>query len=330
MSRETALVTGAAGFVGREVVKLLSEKGYNVKAAVHEQSTISDRLSLPGTTVVKIDLLNTASLVKALEGVDVLYHFAALVDSNRSWEILNKVNVEGTRNLWLSAAANSVKKALYCSSAAVYGLLASSHQPVTEEVKARAIEPYGRSKLLGEIEALKIAAQSGPCTVIIRPVAVFGPGEHTPFGRNLRDAAVSKILLAGGFQRRKFNYVHVEDAGAAAVHLMENTTPNGEVYNVAYYSPVRFEDALEIYTRLLDKTDLSFIRRRFLGLSSFLLHKIPALPGWISQNGSRHYFFNVWHPGFDLIYSSDKLRAASFQFRWDSFENVLLSCINKY
>jgi len=79
----------------------------------------------------------------------------------------------------------------------------------------KVVEPYGNTKLLGETTALDVAKRTGLHTTIIRPVAIFGPGEHTPFGRQLRNAAFSKLLLAGGFQGRGFNYVHVEDVAAS-------------------------------------------------------------------------------------------------------------------
>jgi nucleoside-diphosphate-sugar epimerase len=273
-----------------------------------------------------LDLMDRDSLMRALEGVDTVYHFAALVDSGASKEDLRRTNVEGTRNVWSCAAACGVPKALYCSSAAVYGLLAKSSQPISEDVKARAVEPYGNSKLRGEWAALEIAAGSGPETVVIRPAAVFGPNEHTPFGGALRSAAASKILLAGGFQRKRFSFVHAEDVAEAAVYLMHAGTTNGEVFNVAVNDPVLFEDALEAYIRVLDRAGLPAAKTRRLAAISWLAHKVGA-PRWLARIGGGRLAFGIWHPGFDVTYSSSKLLAAGFRFQWGDFEDVLLSCI---
>jgi len=198
MIRGKALVTGAAGFVGRHVVKKLAAKGYHVIAGIHNVNNRS--FEDKNITPVPIDILKPDSIMPAMMGVNAVYHFAALVNSNQSKEKLHKINVEGTKNVWECAAECKVTKALYCSSTAVYGLLGKSHQILNEQVIARAIEPYGNTKLQGESEALRIAENSGINTIIIRPVAIFGPGEHTPFGNKLREAAVSRLLIAGGFK----------------------------------------------------------------------------------------------------------------------------------
>jgi nucleoside-diphosphate-sugar epimerase len=324
----TALVTGGAGFIGRRVVKVLSRHGFRVRAGIHRQTHNDSVADLPGVQTIPLDILDRNSLMRGLEGVDVVYHFAALVNARKSREDLYRTNVEGTRNVWSCAAACDVKRALYCSSAAVYGLLAKSPKPISEGVQARAVEPYGNSKLLGESAAFEIAARSGPPTVVIRPVAVFGPGEHTPFGKQLRDAAVSKLLLAGGFQKKRFSFVHAEDVAEAAVHLMHSAVSNGQIFNVAVDEPILFEDALQAYIRVLGRAGLPTARTKRLASVSSMIHKMPGVSHWLSRVGGSRFVFTLWHPGFDLTYSSSKLLGTSFRFKWGTFEDVLLSCID--
>ncbi|MCX6142776.1 MAG: NAD-dependent epimerase/dehydratase family protein [Ignavibacteriales bacterium] len=328
MSNSTVLVTGAAGFVGRHVVRKLAQRYRRVKAVVHSDGKDSFA-DLPSVQVVVADILDRSTLLRAMDGVDVVYHFAALVDSGRTKEELTRVNVDGTRNVWECAASSGVRKALYCSSTAVYGLLAGSHSMITEAVRPRAVEPYGNSKYLGERVALEIGALLGLHTTIIRPVAVFGPGEHTPFGRKLRDAAVSKLLIAGGFQNRRFSFVHVEDVAEAAVFLMEKEIPHGEVFNLAVNEPILFERAFEAYIRVLGDAGSSFARTRFLAILSAIVHKLPSAPSWIAKLLGERFVFGIWHPGFDLIYSSSKLLDTSFRFQWYDFETVFHSCIDQ-
>ena len=328
MKKPTVLVTGAAGFVGRCVVRKLREKGYTVKAGIH--STGHDTLPAQDRVhTVTVDILDRTSLREAMDGVEIVYHFAALVDSSKTREQLSRVNVDGTRNVWESAFECGVKKALYCSSAAVYGLLANANRTITETVQPRAVEPYGYTKLMGEAAALEIAARSGLHTTIIRPVAIFGPGEHTPFGRNLRDAVVSKLLIAGGFQNRKFNYVHVEDVAEAAIFLTQKEIPSGEIFNVTVNQPILFEHAFEAYIRVLRREGWSYAKIRFLAFLSTLVHRVPPAVNWISDHMGGRYVFRIWHPGFDLNYSSAKLLDASFSFKWNDFEQVFLSCVDK-
>jgi nucleoside-diphosphate-sugar epimerase len=326
MKQSTVLVTGAGGFVGRHLVRKLAEGNRRVTALVHSDGAnpFSD---LHGVQVVVADILDPAVLRKAMKGVDEVYHFAALLDPGKTRAQLHRVNVEGTETVWKCAAASGVKKALYCSSTAVYGLLAQSRRAITEDTKPRAVEPYGSSKYLGELAAREVGAKSGLHTTIIRPVAVFGPGEHTPFGKELRDAAVSKLLIAGGFQCKRFSYVHVEDVVAAAMFLMESEIPMGEVFNIAVREPISFERAFEAYIRVLDLAGRSYAKIKFLAILSSLLHKTPSLQSTIAGLLGERFVFRIWHPGFDLIYSSTKLLETSFQFHWSDFEEVFKSCL---
>ena len=329
MSQRTALVTGAGGFIGRYVVKRLSESYSIVKAGIHSHRHGRLFAALDNVQSVPVDILDRASLTAALQDVNEVYHFAALVDAQASKTRLNEVNIEGTRRVWECAAASGVRRALLCSSAAVYGLLSRSTLPISEQVPARAIESYGATKHLGEIAALEVAAASGLHTTIIRPVAVFGPGEHTPFGRRLRAAAVSKLLLAGGFENNRFNYVQVEDVARAAAFLMQQEIPGGSIVNIAAPHSRLYEDAFEDYRRMLTKAGRRYAHVRFLARVSSALHDRPSLLRLASRALGSGFTFAVWHPGFDLQYSSEKLLGLSFTFQWTDFEDVLVSCLEK-
>jgi nucleoside-diphosphate-sugar epimerase len=276
---------------------------------------------------VDIDICDARSLAPALRGTDQLYHMAACISSHVSAEKLHRVNVEGTRKLWETACSVGVKKALYCSSTAVYGLLSKNGRPITEDVPPRAVEPYGRSKLLGERLVQEICSAGRLQSVIIRPTAVFGPGEHTTFGGELRHAAFTRLLLGGGFEAKAFSYVHVQDVAEAAVHLMERKQNDGEIYNVAVDPPISYEHAFQAYLCALNRSGVRYLRQRMLGLVSAGIGRSALLSKWLHARGKDSIVFKVWRPGFDMTFSSRKLLAAKYRFRWNSFEEVLLSCI---
>lgn len=329
MNRKRVLVTGAGGFVGRYVVNILISKGYQVVAGLHQISSAPQFIKSENLTQRIIDINNSNSLVSAMEGVDSVYHFAALVNSHSSREDLNSIHIEGTKKVWECAGKCGIKKALYCSSTAVYGLLGQNGQAITENTPPRAIEPYGNSKLQGEQIALALGKKYHIKTFIIRPTAIFGPGEHTPFGNKLRDAMISKVLIAGSFKKKKFNYVHVEDVAEAAVYIMESQFPSGEIFNIMVNTPILYEDAFRTYTKILKRLGEPYSSYKKAAYISSLFQKIPFLTYLGSWIAGKH-FFTVYQPGFDLYYSSEKLLKTSFRFKHTDFEEVLYSCSGEY
>jgi nucleoside-diphosphate-sugar epimerase len=283
----------------------------------------------PDFETVGIDICDRNSLKHVFDGIDFLYHLAASVNSKLSAEELYRVNVEGTRNIWEAACQAGVKKALYCSSTAVYGLLSQKENIITEDVQARAVEPYGKSKKEGERVVLEVSLTSGPSSIIIRPTAVFGPGEHTPFGNELRGAAFSKLLLSGGFKNKKFSYVHVQDVAEAAIHLMENGENSGRIFNIAVNQSISYEEAFRSYMHALDRAGSAYIKVRLLGKLSFIIEQMPGITRWLSSKKRSRFVFGIWKPGFDLAYSSQRLLSTSYRFRWINFEDVIASCINE-
>ncbi len=325
--RPSVLVTGATGFVGRAMVRILGNEGFAVRAGIHTAHRRTSSGWPAAVEEVPLDLRDRPSLLAAMKGVETVYHFAALVDSSASRTHLVRINVEGSRNVWECAAEAGARRALYCSSTAVYGLLTPSNGMIAEDVRPRAIEPYGHSKLMGEQAALAVGATTGLHTTVIRPVAIFGSGEHTPFGKSFRDAVASKLLVAGGFRNRRFSFVQVDDVAGAALHLMRSAIPSGEIFNVAVNEPVTYEDAFESYLRVLSRAGKSFAKIRTLALLSALLHKLPSPAADLAARLGERFMFRIWHPGFDRNYSSRKLLGTGFRFRWSNFEDVLSSCV---
>ncbi len=324
---KTVLVTGASGFIGRHIVKVLDKNGIKVKAGIHTPLQQNIFHGLKNVETVQLDILNLESIKNVMQNVDSLFHFAALVSSHNSREELNNINRIGTKNIWEIAVENKVTSALYCSSTAVYGMLSKNHQPVDEEVIPKAIEAYGYSKLLGENEALKISDAHRIKTLIIRPVAVFGPDEHTPFGQTLRKAAISQILLAGTLQKNYFNFIHVDDVAEASFFLMNSNFINGEIYNIAVNTPVLFEDAFQSYLRIIKNTDNTDLTAKLIAHISSFINNHPIVSKVMKGRGKKGLFFTIGQNGFDIKYSSKKLSKSSFHFQWPNFEDILLNCL---
>ncbi len=214
------LVTGASGFVGWHVARLLLERGHRVRALVRAGSRI------PELEVERVtgDLRDPASLASAVSGCELVFHVAA---DYRLWsrhpEELYQSNVEGTRNMLSAAKAAGVERFVYTSTVGCIGVpggrsgegggIGDETRPVSLAEMSGA---YKRSKFLAEQAALEFAQQGFP-VVIVNPTAPMGDHDFkpTPTGQIVRDflrGAMPAYIDTG------LNVVHVRDV--ALGHLL--------------------------------------------------------------------------------------------------------------
>ena len=215
----TTLVTGATGFVGAAVLRCLAEAGHNVRALVRPTS---DRLNLSGVDcqIVTGDLTEPESLKRAVRNCEAVFHVAA---DYRIWvpdrEKMNRVNVQGTIDLILAAAAAGVSRIVYTSSVATLRLR-DDGLPADEESQAELsdmIGAYKQSKFLAEREVKRLVADAGIPVIIVQPTAPFGPGDvkPTPTGRFVVEAGAGRMPA---YVNTGLNVVHVDDV--ADGHLL--------------------------------------------------------------------------------------------------------------
>jgi nucleoside-diphosphate-sugar epimerase len=321
----TALVTGASGFVGSRMVRGLSRARRRVRAGMRRRAAdigIGEQVE-----VTPFDLLDLASMRRALKGADELYHFAALVDPRAQRSALLRANAQATRDLWQAAAEAGVQRALYCSSTAVYGLLSRSPSPLSETVRARAVEPYGYSKRMGEDAALEVGSARNMTTLVIRPAAIFGPGERSEFGDSMRQIFASRLVMPSERTDAAFSFVHVDDVVAASLFLMSAVEARERIYNVAVEPPVRGERALEALRSALRRAQGAPLRARALVELAFWTRRSPRVQRMLEAVQEGRWVSRLSETAHEMVYTSARLCRAGFRFRWLEFEDVLVSCI---
>lgn len=212
-----ALVTGATGFIGANLVRALLEQNYRVRALVRPDS---DRRNLEGLEVELAtgDVRDLDSLRRALEDCSLLFHGAALYSFwVRPRRLIYEINVEGTRNALQAALERGVERVVYTSSVAALGLpkdkgLADERTPVEPEA---IVSDYKRSKYLAQQVALEFSKKMP--VVIVNPSFPVGPYDikPTPTGRVITDFLNRKMPA---YVETGMNVVDVENV--AFGHLL--------------------------------------------------------------------------------------------------------------
>ena len=175
----TVLVTGATGFIGSRLAAALVERGEDVRVLRREGSRLEGLAGLPVEHVIG-DVLDAASVARAVAGCDVVYHVAAIATYWRiARETVYRVNVEGTRNIMAACLKEGVPRVVHTSSVAAIGI-PCGETPGAEETPFDPISaawPYADSKRLAEEEVRSATAQ-GLSAVIVNPAVVIGAGDH--------------------------------------------------------------------------------------------------------------------------------------------------------
>ena len=263
-------VTGANGHVGVNLCKALLNQGHEVRALTHKN--IQGLKNIP-VNLLKGDVLDIASLIPLLQGVEIVFHLAARISITGDPDgMVARINVEGTKNLVKVALDCKVKKFIHFSSIHAF----QQHpldRPLDENrplVKDEGFA-YDRSKATGE-RAVMEAVPMGLNALILSPTAIIGPSDPEPslIGNAVLDLYNHKIpsLVPGGY-----DWVDVRDIVTAAISAIENGRI-GEKYLLSghWHSLKEFSGLIQLYSdRKIVKTVLPLWLAR-LGLPFITLY----------------------------------------------------------
>jgi nucleoside-diphosphate-sugar epimerase len=220
------LVTGATGLVGKAICKTLSEKNISVRVLVRETNSNKQEFLNAGFEIAEGDVTDILSLYKALEGVDMVIHSAAVVSFvPKDRPNMYKINVEGTANLVNACLENKIKKFLHISSVASLGRPPIETMPkdqwciINESQKWEESDTnshYAKTKYLSENEVWRGMAE-GLNVVVVNPSIILGEGDwNRSSSQILKYVYQQKPFYTAGF----INYVDVQDVANISVQLL--------------------------------------------------------------------------------------------------------------
>lgn len=256
------LVTGGAGFIGSHIVQRLVSQDQPVRVLDNLSTGSRENVSRHGRRVdfIEGDLQDPAVVARAVEGIDIVFHEAALASVPRSVASPLETHdacVTGTVTLLDACRKGGVRRVVYAASSSAYGN--SPIMPKAETNLPQVLSPYAAAKLAGELYLEAFAATYGLETVRLRYFNVFGPRQdpNSPYSAviPLFVAALldgrTPTIFGDGTQSRDFTYV--DNVVAANLKAAQAPGVSGRVFNVACGSSLSVNDLLRRICTLLDK-----------------------------------------------------------------------------
>jgi UDP-glucose 4-epimerase len=242
------LVTGGAGFIGNNIVRLLLKNGHSVdildNLQVGKKENISDIIDQ--IDFFQMDIRDRKSLEEIIKNYDGIFHEAALTSVPESFEkpqLYKDVNVDGTKNIFEIAERENIR-VVYASSSSIYGDV--NQIPIKENFEKKPINPYGQTKVDDEILADKFNNLS---VIGLRYFNVYGIGQTGSYAgvitKFLEKIKEKKSLIVNGDGSQVRDFIHVMDIAKANVSAMENKIKKG-FFNIGTSIPTSINDLAKI------------------------------------------------------------------------------------
>lgn len=251
MKGASVLVTGATGFVGPYLVQALARKNAKIKILTMDKDENFPGHDIPGLEIVRGDITKHKTLKGITEGIDLVFHLAAI--SNVDYAIKNPVktydvNVRGTLNLLEEVRKNPVQKFVYISSSHVYGV--PQYIPVDEMHPIAPREPYSASKAAAEHIVNAYSSTFNVNTAIVRPFNIYGPGQHESFliPSIVKQASDSEIIEVGNLEPTR-DFTYITDVVAGFLKIAEY---GSGVYNIGSGVEVKVGDVVRKIVEIIN------------------------------------------------------------------------------
>ncbi len=266
------LVTGATGFIGSHLVKDLCSKGESVRVFARKQSSLN---RLQGLDVEYFfgDLTDPESARQSVEGVDIVYNIAGLINSpvGSHESIYWESNLITVKNLLAACVKRKIKSFVFCSSVSVMGFL--DKMPADESTPCHPQNIYEKAKYEAEIICLKYFQEKGIPVSIIRPAKVYGPSDVKNF-KLFKAIAKHRFLMIGN-GKTMLHPVYVKDLVCAFQLCAHSDKSAGRTYLIGGVRPVMLDEFVNKSAEILNVRIPSIHCPAFLGrCAAYFLERI--------------------------------------------------------
>jgi len=224
------LVTGGTGFTGAALVLSLLEQGHSVRSLDYQPGIRFEDLKQAGAELIQGTITDPDLVDKSTAGVDVVFHLAAAFrELNVPDRHYYEVNVNGTRSVMSAARKHQVKKVVYCSTQGVHGHI--DHPPGNEDSAIAPEDYYQQTKYEGELVVQEFMKE-GMNATIIRPTAIYGPGDPGRFLMIFKWAKKGFFPMFGT-GATFYHPVYIDNLVEAFLIVMDPEKGRGETYIIA-------------------------------------------------------------------------------------------------
>ncbi|MBS0232655.1 MAG: NAD-dependent epimerase/dehydratase family protein [Proteobacteria bacterium] len=247
------LVTGASGFIGQHVVRVLAERGYSVRAAARHP-IVFDSPRVEGVAVG--DMSRSFAAEFLVRGVDAIVHAAGLSHARTDLPAAayTAINVDATRQLARAARAARVKRFVLMSS--IRAQVGVTHpEIVTEATPMAPTDAYGRSKLAAEAIMAKTLEGSSTHWTVLRPVLVYGPGVKGNMAALIRLATLPVPLPFGALKARR-SLVSIGNLISAIQYVLQTQTAENATFIVADREALTMAEVIRSLRKGMDRPEM--------------------------------------------------------------------------
>ncbi len=323
------LIIGGTGFLGCHLARKLLEEKYHV--TLFDIADLDAKDLISKVTVIKGDVRDKKAVVAGIKHQDYVIHAAAALPIQRTKQAIYSVNIDGTKNVLAASLKHKVKRLIFISTTAVYGV--PKHLPETEENPLDPIGYYGESKVVAEKHCLEYE-KKGLQVNILRPKSFLGPERLGVFELWFEAIYTNRTVFILGNGNNLYQLLAVSDVVDATIKALTSKT-HGKIFNIGakHYGSWRQDLGYVIKNAksssriiglpaLPSQTILSFLEKLNLSPLSAWHYKTMPIPSYISIEKAEKLL--DWHPKK----SNKQLLLESYQW-YQKNRNTVLNKIGK-